>query len=691
MTRARRLLALLLAAALAGGAGCRGGGLDSADPERRAAAVRAVAARGRDADLPLLLVAARDGSPAVRRAAAAAFAARGGPSAADALGKLLADPDAGVVALAAGGLAAMPGLPRAKEALLAAYADASPPGRGAIAEALQSHGTSLREAVELEARILWDRNVTALASGTPQERAGAAEELGASGRNEAVTRLLPLVDPRRNPDHALAAAAARGLGEAGDWGARPHLEALLADGDAALAEAAAGALGRLGDPTAADALAAAGADASGRIAGAAEQALAALPQAPEVGLALCELAVRTMDPAVAARAAAQARLREAECPERPLLARLGKPGAEAALAALGELGLQGAAADSAAQRIVPLLDKGPDPLVRVAAARALGRLRTAVPVSALQQRAGTLASRLGAARSRWIPGRLPATSAAGFGGDPRARLAAVLARAGPLEAAPGVPPGVPFVGGASGSEAIELGAVAAAIGHQRAPGAESLLLGLAHDPAPEIRAGAVEGLALLGDDPALAAVAEALGDEADPVRDAAAEGLAGLGPRGVPALARAVERSAGVGASWRVTLARALGEGGGEDAVPALTSLLDGPSGPAAAAALGKIGAPAAVGPLVAWLGNPSATGRVEAIEALAQLAARESAPAITAQLTSDRPEIRGAAARALGRLRWEAASGRLEALRSDYCGRVRRAAVEALAKLPTGAPRPHP
>jgi HEAT repeat protein len=87
----------------------------------------------------------------------------------------------------------------------------------------------------------------------------------------------------------------------------------------------------------------------------------------------------------------------------------------------------------------------------------------------------------------------------------------------------------------------------------------------------------------------------------------------------------------------------------------------------------------------VAHLARPGAPGRAEAVEALAQLVSRESAPAIAALLTDDRAELRATAARALGRLRHEPAAGRLEALRSDYHGRVRRAAVEAIAKLPAG------
>jgi HEAT repeat protein len=40
-----------------------------------------------------------------------------------------------------------------------------------------------------------------------------------------------------------------------------------------------------------------------------------------------------------------------------------------------------------------------------------------------------------------------------------------------------------------------------------------------------------------------------------------------------------------------------------------------------------------------------------------------------------------------LGRLRYEPASAGLEALKSDYVGRVRRAAIEALARLPSRRP----
>jgi HEAT repeat protein len=677
---------LLLAVLLAGAAGCGPrAALDAPEPALRARAVLALG--GGEADLPALLVAARDGSAVVRRAAAEAFAARGGPSAADALGNLLSDPDVAVVEVAARGLASMPDVPRARTDLLSAYANASPAGRGAIATALEAIGTSLREAVEVEARTLWERNLAALGGEGGAERGGAAEELGASGRAEAVTRLLPLVDPNRNPDRALAAAAARGLGEAGDWSARAHLEALLGEADAALAEAAAAALGRLGDPGAADALARAGGAATGRVAAAAVEALVVLPDVTEVGLALCEVAARTDDAAVAARAARHARGREAACPERPFLNRLGTAGAPAALSALGELGLAGPAAETAAQRLLPLVDPARgDPAARAAAARALGRLRVAATAGPVRDRAAALLARVRDARARWVPGALPAVAAAGFERGGEARLAAVIARRG--AATKGAADGPEWIDAVAPATADELGALLAAAGALGAPGTEALLAPLATDPLPAIRAGAVEGLTALGGEAGLRAAAAALEDPDERVRGAAARALGRAGARGAPALARAARRVREGEAGWGVALARALGETGAAEAVPALAALLDGAPAPAAALALARIGAPAARDPLVAALEPPSAAGQAEAIEALAQLAARDAGPAIAAHLTSDRPEVRAAAARALGRIRYEPASERLEALRSDYAGRVRRAAIEALAKLPSGAPR---
>jgi HEAT repeat protein len=646
--------ALLAVVALA----CARGDLDSPDADARARAVRAIGARGGAASLAALLVAARDGSPLVRAAAAEAFAARGGSSGADALGPLLADPAPAVAVAAARGLGALATEPAARMRLIAGYAAATPAGRAAIADALDRLGVSLRDAVDAEALALWERNLAALERGAGVARAGAAEELGASARAAAVERLAPLLDTKRNPEVLLAAAAARGLGESGDRETRPALEDLLQSKDVSLAETAAVALGRLGDPAAAGALAATAVAAPGRVATAAGEALAALPDAPDVGVALCELAVRSPDPATAARAARAARARDAPCPERPLLARLGRPGELAALAALGELALPRAGAEAAAARILPSLDpaRTVDASVRAAAAVALARLGGAAASAAIARRVEALAASVAGRRARW--------------GPPPAKGA-------PPEWIPALTP----------REREELGMVLAAAGRLRVPGAEALLLRWARDAIAEVRAGAVEGLSRAASGPAFEAVAGALADAGRRVRLAAVEGLSRHGPRGVPALTRAAQ-AASDDREWLEALSRALGETGSAEAVPALARLLEGPAAGAAAAALAQLGAPTAAEPLAAHLGRPGARARVDAIEALAQLAARDAAPAIAALLTDDRPEVRAAAARALGRLGHEPAAARLEALRGDYYGRVRRAALEALAKLPSGAPR---
>jgi HEAT repeat protein len=650
---AGRSTAVALAAALA--LAC-GGDLASPDPARRAAAVRGQTGGG-SRPLAVLLLAQRDASAIVRVAVAETFAARGGPAAADALGKLLLDPVPEVAAAAARGLAGMPAEPRARQHLLAAYADATPGGRAAIADALDRIGVSLREAVEAEARARWERNVAALETGQGAARAGATEELGASGRADAVQKLLPFVNPARSSDGALAAAAARGLGESGDWHARAHLEALLADGSAERAEAAAAALGRLGDPAASDALAAAGTGEMGRLGATAVEALAMLPDAPEVGIALCDLALQSADPSVAARAAREARRRDAGCPDRPLVAKLGRPGAVAALAALAEIGMPRAAAEAATEKVVALVERGPDAEVRAAAARAAARLAGPSAAPAIERRATAIAARLAERRARWIV----APAAAGA----------------PAE----------WIDRVTADEAREAGAILAAAGRLRVQSAEPLLLAHARDARAEVRAGAVEGLSALAAGASLDAVAAALGDPDPAVRIAAAEGLGRMGPRGAPALVAAA-RAAGATPELRIALARALGETGPADVIPAIAELLDGPSAPAAAAALSRIGAPAAAAPLAAYLARPDAPARADAIEALAQIVARDAAPQIAALLTDDRPDVRAAAARALGRLRHEAASARLEALRSDYYGRVRRAAVEALSKFPSGIQR---
>jgi HEAT repeat protein len=617
--------------------------ISSPDPEHRAAAVARLAASRVEADLPALLVAQDDPSALVRKAAAGAFAARGGPAAVEALGKLVADPDPEVAGAAARALSALPSEHRAKEVLVAAYSRGGPAVRAEIATALRAVGGSLREAVELEARETWERNVLALERGTPAERAGAAEELGRSGRAEAVRLLAPLLERGRREDRRVVAAAARALGMAGDRSARTALETLLKEApDAALAESAAEALGALADPAAAGALASVGEKGSGRLAVAAAGALAVLPQAPEVDMALCSLAHRAQDPGVTARAAAQVRIRGCECPSGPLLARLARRGADTmpAFAALGGLRLKPDALAVATEHVQRLLPST-DPAMRTAAIRALGRMGAVRAAPALARRAADAAKRLERARTD----------------------AAATAVRDAVE---------------------ELAAALVALARLRAEGANVLARARLSDPSATLRAAAVEALGILGHDEA-GRIAPALADPDRRVWTAAAEALGRVGPSAIPALAHAATATRPDDPELFPALARALDETGSPEAVPALALLLTRSSAAAAAAvALGRSGTKDAAAALLASLSRPGLAGRAQSLDALGVLGTSEAGPAIAAELTSDSPEVRAAAARALGRLRHDAAGGRLEALRSDYDWQVRRAAVEALSKLPT-------
>ncbi len=616
--------------------------ISSPDPECRAAAVARLATSRVEADLPALLVAQDDPSALVRKAAAGAFAARGGPAAVEALGKLVCDSDSEVACAAARALSALPSERRAKEVLVAAYSRGGPAARAEIATALRAVGGSLREAVELEARETWERNVLAFERGTPAERAGAAEELGRSGRAEAVRLLVPLLEPERHQDRRVVAAAARALGTAGDRSARTALETLLKKApDAALAESAAEALGALADPAAADALASVGEKGSERLAAAAARALAVLPQTPEVATALCSLAHRAQDPGVAARAAAQVRNRGSECPSGPLLSRLARRGADTmpAVAALGYLRLRPDALAVASEHVQRLLPST-DPALRTAAIRALGRMGAAKATPALARRAADAAKRLDRARKDGVSTAVR-------------------------------------------DAADELAAALVAVARLRAEGAAALARARLSDPSATLRAAAVEALGTLGHDQA-DRIEPALRDPDRRVWTAAAEALGRMGPSALPALAHAARVARPDDPELWAALARALDETGSPEAVPALALLLTRSSAEAAAAAaLGRIGTKEAAAALLASLSRPDFAGRAQALDALGGLGTSEAGRAIAAELTSDSAEVRAAAARALGRLRHDTAGGRLEALRSDYDGRVRRAAVEALSKLP--------
>jgi len=678
----RGACALVLAASLLA---C-GGSLESDSPARRAAAVRSLASRVGDSPVPALLVAQRDPSPLVRRAAAEVLSQRKGPHAAEALGSMLSDPDAEVAAAAALGLARLGDLDAARSQLTEGYALASPAGRTAIAASLDEIGVSLRDAVEAEARHLWARNLAVLAGGSPEARAGAIEELGASGRTEAVARIRAILEePTR--DARITTAALRALGDAGDESVRPLLEKEMARSDPEIAEAAAHALGQLGDPAATTALARVASDGAAALHRAALEALVSLPAAPEVSQALCNVALRSRSAALAARAARAAWARNADCPASALAARAQR-GDPAAQEAIVELHPEATLVGRLASKLAPVLgDARAASARRIGAATLIGQLGWSAAAPAVDARARALRARLLAARVGWVQGRF--ADEASLPTDPAQRLEFLRDRPATLpRLAPEAPRSIPeWIDLTSPDDREELGALLTALGRLQPPTAGPLLHECAQDPSASVRAGAIEGVGHLGGaDPAPELIA-ALEDPSALVRYAALRVLPRYGPRAVPSLAAAVGRSGERTAHWRDALAHALGETGAPEALEPLTELLDGTAAAQAAMALGAVGVAAGAEPLLAHLARKEAPGRAAVLDALAQLASRSAGPAVEAELLSDRPDVRVAAARAIGRLRYEPPSGRLEALRVDYDGRVRRAAIEALARLPSGRP----
>lgn len=660
----RRLAAALLATAVAA---CNPGGsgeLASPDPARRAAAVERLSDPRDARQLAALLAAQQDVHPGVRAAAARALGARGGARALEALASMLSDPDPEVVGAAARALAtiradAPPGdaaaaaqlSEAAGRALAQAYGRADQRSRVEIAQAMRALGAPLRDAVDAEARQTWEQAMRAWRGASPAGRAGAAEELARSGRAEAVRMLVPVLEAP-DGDPRVQAAVARGLGASGDRTVQEPLAEALGSRHAVVAEAAAWALGNLADVQAADALANASTSGPARVARAAVAALDALPPAPGVAVALCEVALRAREPDVAESAAAGAAGRGADCPERPLLQRIGRGGTDAVagLAALGALRLPLERLRPPAEKAVALLGSSGESRVRVAAARALGSAPFPPAVPALQKRLSAIQER--AARAK-TPAGAAAPLADSGDAEELAEVAVALARLAPA---------------ASGPLSTRLAEAADA--RLRAAGARSL--SAARQP------GAAEALARLSADPDL------------DVRTAAYAGLGSLGDTGIAPLEAAL-RARGDDAGEGHAIVDALGETRDASVLRVLAPLLPGPLGTAAARAIGRIGSLAGVAPLVAALQVSGTPARLEVVEALAVLGSADAGEALSLELLSDRPPVRAASARALGKLRYEPAAGRLEALRSDYFAEVRRAALEALARLPGRAPSRKP
>jgi HEAT repeat protein len=649
--------------------------LQSDRPEKRAAALRRLGEIGHAEDLPLIRHAALDPAAIVRTEAAAALGRRDGKSSTDLLAELLEDSDQSVQAKAAVALAQLGGdQPRAR--LSARYARAGRSTRMAIVRALRAAAVprAMAEMVSAEATALWDRHRKALEDGSSAERAAAAQELGRSGRPEAMTRLLALA---RQSSPSIAPAAVRGLAEGADPTAAAALAKLLGEKQPELRAAVCDALGRLGNVDAAPLLQAVAVEASSASAFAIA-ALISLPPQPAVNQLLCEVAAHAAPPEAVA-GARQMRSRGG-CSLTPLLenlpasrSRAPKPGNAAHRPAdvprsvetsLQVLGALGRTAQGAQSRISPLLGDG-NPAVRLAALDAAAELRASSlagdVANAYEEELGIVS----ASRAKWIPGPLSKQYAPGF----QREAERLVDETAPQELAEDVPD----------NELLLLASAVRALGMVGAPEALMVAKALAADPSAPVRAAAYTAAAYSGQD-GVALAARGLSDVRPEVRASVATALVDQGAPGVTAILVHLDPKRGRSLELLEALARAPFL---ESAVDKLAPFLSGGAaeGALAATLIGKMPARGAVAPLLKYLEDPLAVGRRQAIMALGEIGDLRAADAIARALYDESPELRAAAAQALRRLGSSSHLEELEALKGDYYASVRRAAQGAPGK----------
>ena len=660
------------------------------DPDEgvRLAAVEALVQLDHPEALELLLEALSDDDPRVRRAAAEALGHLGDPAAMEPLvGVALFDPQEAVRQAAVE--AAVEALiqldhPEALERLMAGLFDDDPDVRRAAAEALGLVGDPA--AVELlvgvalfdpEEAVRWAtvealRNLDhagalgllleALYDGDPDVRKAAAEALGLFGDSAAVG---PLVEAALfDPDEAVRWAAVEALIQLDHPEALARLVEALHDGDWTVRRAAAEALGHLGDPAAMEPLVEAALfDPEEVVRQAAVEALIQLEH-PEALERLVE--ALSDDDSWVRRAAAEA------------LGLLGDPAAveplvgvalfepeEAVLRAAVEALRKLDHAEALALLLEALYDGGPD--VRKAAAEALGLLGDPAAVEPLVETvlfdkdSGVRLAAMETLLNLESPEMLDLLVSGLFERDPAVRKVAVeaLVRLG----GPGaVGPLVERVGrdtDASVRLTIMLGLIE--LGYTDIP-----LAGL-FDDDPAVRKAAAEALGRLGDPAVLGPLVKAaLSDLNEGVRHAAADALGKLdSPRVLERIVKALLHR-----DQRVRKA--------------------------AIEVLGRLGDPAAVGPLVerarvdwdegvrkAAVDALTSMGRLDALDPLTRLGGSGDHESLAETLlTGEDPGDRAAAAKALGEIGGSGALQSLAKALADEDGRVAEAAARALVEI---------
>ncbi len=663
--------------------------LQSARPEERALAVKKLAEQGKPDDLVLFTRAAKDPVAIVRGEAVAALASSQDQRVVDLLGELLADADEGVQAKAAAALAELKS-DKSKAYLTNQYARRGRDTRIAIVRALKSANVPgpMAGVIAAEAKGLWDRNLNALTAGALPERVAAAEELGKSGKPEAVTKLLPLL---KDSQVILAAAAVRGLGFAGDPRTAEPISNLLKENFPQLRDAACESLLRLQDVKPLAKLLEVAVEKSAA-SPQATAAILALPKGGEVDKALCQVALD--GGAGESLAAGREMRRRGGCALEPILDRLSKPPSVASgLQALIGLGPTGKAA---LPKILPTL-ASTDAQVRRLALDALAELGDASAVPAVQKVFEQEAKSVEGMRAKWITAALPKEPTPGFGAaggrpdeqESRAKREDLLRRAQQVNAQKEQATQRVFLNRRAPAELVDdvspeqLGLLAAAVhalGALKAPDAQATLERFAGDGSRVLRKAAYTGLAALGGK-AIPLAAAGLLDEEPEVQGAVADALAASGDDGKRAVAELLPRLGGE----RIRLLDALrAHGATQGSVDALVSVLREGGAEAAVAAqiLGTLKAQAAAPELMRLLEDPNAVGRRELLVSLGQVGDAKAAELVARDLYHDSPEVRAAAAEALARVGSPAQAEALDALKGDYFRRVRESAELALSKI---------
>jgi HEAT repeat protein len=693
----RRALSALAAILLVG---CSGGrdktlaDLQSARPEVRALAVKRLSEKFETEDVSLFSQAARDPVSIVRAEAMTALGKTQDSRIVDLLGEGLTDPDEQVQQAAAAALASFK-TDKARSYLTLQYSRRGRTTRMAIVQALKNTHIpgAMASVVVAEAKAIWDRNMKVLSDGTLPERIGAAEELGRSGRPEAVNRLVPLL---KDKHVGLAAAAARGLGLARDPRAAPAVTALLDENYPELREAACEALGRIGEPSALPKLLAVAQEKSPTSAFAA-RAILALPRSPEVDKALCTLVTTAND--VEVQNVGRELRKRGGCPLEPIVDQLKSSSTtNAALLAIAALSPKGGELVTK----VGVLTTSSDDTTRRLAIDALAELGDPAGAAFVQKAWDAELKALEPKRSDWIPAELPTTYGAGFdpskeppANDPwaqtRARTAELFNRVQALDAQRArqagktlLEPRVPreVIDDAAEDEVRVLASLLRALGKLRVDGAKVHAQTFSRETSPSLRGAAYAALAFLGED-----ARPGLFDTERSVQGATAQALAESGPEGQLVVVQALSELAGD----RTRLVDPLkGLVLPPEASEKLQGLLreGGSEAGTAASLLGEMGAKAAVPALLTVLDDQEAVGRREVLLALGKLGDPRAAEPIARDLYSDNALVRSAAARALAQLKVPAQVEAIDALQGDYDLQVRTSATAALEVLAPAAPQ---